>query len=203
MSFPLAINRYRALIFDLDGTLIDSMPWHVLAWRQVGLEHGFEVDPKFIYDHGGVSSHDVVRMFKEMGHEVGDIDEFVSRKVELYRQNIDKVQAFPKILEILVKAKQNGVKIGIGSGTQRMNAVDILKRLNIESLVDVIVSANDVKRHKPFPDTFLQAQEALGVEKKDCLIFEDGPLGLEAAKNAGMDCVFVRSGEFVSYSLFN
>lgn len=193
------IYRYRGLIFDLDGTLINSMPWHTKAWIQVCAEHGFTIDPKIIYQLGGMASRNIVMHFKEEGKNVGDVDAFVRRKVELYRANLDKVELFAPIAAILRTAKARGLKCAVGTGTQRINATDILKIHHLTDLVDVIVSADDVTRHKPHPDTFLKAAELLGLTPAECLVFDDGPVGLAAAKNGHMDCVEVLNGTLVNF----
>ena len=196
MPFP-NLDAYRGLIFDLDGTLINSMPFHAEAWIQAAREHGFEIDTRVIYQMGGVSSRDVVVHFKNQGLPVGDIDEFVKRKVELYRERLSEVETFPRVLDILLEAYGRGVKIAVGSGTQLINARDILRRHHLEDKVAAVVTSEQVSRHKPHPDTFLLCAEKLGLKPADCLVFEDGPLGLEAAGRAGMDCVEVKDGEFV------
>ena len=122
------IYRYKGIIFDLDGTLTDSMPFHVRAWQQVAKEHGFGIKDEEIYRLGGSSSKDIAKFFKDRGENVGDIDEFVKRKIYVYTQNIDKVELFPKIADILVQAKKKGLKIAIGTGTRVPNATYILKR---------------------------------------------------------------------------
>lgn len=194
-AFP-NFDSYKGFIFDLDGTLINSMPLHVIAWKTVCQEHGFTIDPKLIYDMGGVSSRDVVVHLNKMGHETGDIDAFVKRKVELYREHIDEVKTFPSIEAILRQAFARGAKIAVGTGTQRINAEDIINKLNLKSVVSAIVSCNDVTKHKPFPDTFLKAAELLNLAPSECVVFEDGPLGVKAALAGGFDCVEVENGQF-------
>lgn len=196
MDFP-DYKKYAGLIFDLDGTIINSMPYHVVAWKKVCAEHGFQINPQLIYDMGGVSSRDVVVYFKNQGHDVGDIDEFVKRKVELYRENIDKVELFPKILAILNESIANHKKVAIGSGTQLKNAQDILNIHNLLNSVDAIVTSEMVEKHKPFPDTFLLCAQKMELKPQDCVVFEDGPLGVEAALAGGFDCIEVKDGEFV------
>ncbi len=198
MDFP-DYKQYSGLIFDLDGTLINSMPYHVIAWEKVCEEHGFKINSQIIYDMGGVSSKDVVIHFKNQGHNVGNIDEFVKRKVALYRENIDKVELFPKILSILNEAIANHQKVSIGSGTQLKNAQDILKIHNLLNSIDAIVTAEMVEKHKPFPDTFLLCAEKMKLRPQDCVVFEDGPLGVEAALAGGFDCIEVKDGEFVRF----
>jgi beta-phosphoglucomutase family hydrolase len=196
MDFPNYKN-YAGLIFDLDGTLINSMPFHVVAWEKVCAEHGFKIDPQLIYDMGGVSSRDVVTYFKNQGHEVGDIDAFVERKVELYREKIHEVKLFPKVLAILKEAHERGIKIAVGSGTQLKNAEDILRIHGLLDTVDAIVTAEMVQRHKPYPDTFLLCAKKMELQVSQCVVFEDGPLGVKAALAGGFNCIEVKDGEFV------
>lgn len=191
------IYRYKGIIFDLDGTLTDSMPFHVRAWQQVAKEHGFEIKDEEIYRLGGSSSKDIAKFFKDRGENVGDIDEFVKRKIHVYTQNIDKVELFPKIADILVQAKKKGLKIAIGTGTRVPNATYILKLRGLYDYIDALVTADIVTCHKPHPETFLTAADKLGLKPCDCLVFEDGQLGVEAAKNGGFDCVLVDRDEIV------
>ncbi|MBO6257964.1 MAG: HAD family phosphatase [Succinivibrio sp.] len=116
MQFP-SLAKYKGLIFDLDGTLINSMPYHVFAWQEMGRRHGFTVDPDLIYSMGGVSSRDVVLKFRELGFQVGDIDTFIKNKIAIYRQHIDEVKTYQSIETILRQAKKDGKKIAAGSGS--------------------------------------------------------------------------------------
>ena len=189
---------YRGLIFDLDGTLINSMPVHAAAWVQVCREHGFEITPETIYRMGGMNSRDIVAHFRDQGHDTGDLDAFAKRKMQLYREHIDTVQVFPGILGILKGARAAGLKIAIGTGTQRINAEDVLTRLNLMPLIDALVTSETVSNHKPHPETFLHAAGLLGLRPDECLVFEDGPMGIKAALDGGFDCVEARDGALVS-----
>ena len=192
-SFP-DLSTYKALIFDLDGTLINSMPLHVLAWTTVYKERGYAINPQTIYDLGGMSSKDVVLYFNRHGLEINDA--FVARKVEVYRSHFDKLHTFKPIENILRDGKAKGQLIGIGTGTQRVNVDTILNFLNLDKCVDVSVSANDVTRHKPFPDTFLKAAQLLKLQPCECIVLEDGPLGIKSALDGGFDCIEVENGSF-------
>lgn len=194
-----ALNNYQGYIFDLDGTLIDSMPFHVKAWQQVAKEHGFEISEQFIYDRGGASSKNIVLELKSMGHDVGDVDGFVKRKVELYRAAIEEVPLFLKVFEFLKAAKARGAQIVIGTGTQRINVIDILKIHNISDLIAYIVSADDVSNHKPHPETYLKCLELMQLAPQDCLVIEDGKPGLQAAAAAKIDSLEVLRDEIVSF----
>ena len=196
----LDLTRYRALVFDLDGTLIDSMPYHVRAWQQVAQEHdGFVLEPDFIYQRGGFSSPNIVRDLIAVGCKVPSVEAFVKRKVELYRAHMAEVPVFDQVLQILKEARARGAKIGIGTGTQRINAVDILKQHHLSEFIDVIVSGDDVQKHKPEPDTFLKALEQVNVAPQDALIVEDGLPGIQAAANGHLDCLVVDRGNLVRF----
>lgn len=196
----LDLTRYRALVFDLDGTLIDSMPYHVRAWQQVAQEHdGFVLEPDFIYQRGGFSSPNIVRDLIAAGCKVPSVEAFVQRKVELYRAHMAEVPVFDQVLQILKEARARGAKIGIGTGTQRINAVDILKQHHLSEFIDVIVSGDDVQKHKPEPDTFLKALEQVNVAPNDALIVEDGLPGIQAAANGHLDCLVVDRGNLVRF----
>lgn len=193
------IKNYKGLIFDLDGTLINSMPYHALAWKQVAYEHGFDIDVNDIYAMGGSASRDIAAFYKNKGEPVGDIDEYVKRKIAIFQENIPKIDVFQKIFNELKEAKSLGIRIAIGTGTRTANATRILKEKDLFDYIDALVTADDVTRHKPNPDTFLVAAKRLELEPQDCLVFEDGQLGIKAALRGGFDCIEVKDNEMINY----
>ena len=193
------IKNYKGLIFDLDGTLINSMPYHALAWKQVAYEHGFDIDVNDIHAMGGSASRDIAAFYKNKGEPVGDIDEYVKRKIAIFQENIPKIEVFQKIFNELKKAKSLGIRIAIGTGTRTANATRILKEKDLFDYIDALVTADDVTRHKPNPDTFLVAAKRLELEPQDCLVFEDGQLGIKAALRGGFDCIEVKDNEMINY----
>ncbi len=193
------IFNYKGLIFDLDGTLINSMPYHAKAWKQVANEHGFDIDTQDIYAMGGSSSLDIARHYKNLGFPVGDEYAYVQRKITIYKSNIEHIQIIKNTFEVLKEAKERGIKTAIGTGTRTENAHLILNKLDIAKYVDVLVTADDVKRHKPNPDTFEKAALKMDLKNYECLVFEDGQLGVRAAINGGFDCVEVKDDDFINY----
>ena len=193
------IKNYKGVIFDLDGTLINSMPYHALAWKQVAYEHGFDIDVNDIYAMGGSASRDIAAFYKNKGEPVGDIDEYVKRKIAIFQENIPKIEVFQKIFNELKEAKSLGIRIAIGTGTRTANATRILKEKDLFDYIDALVTADDVTRHKPNPDTFLVAAKRLELEPQDCLVFEDGQLGIKAALRGGFDCIEVKDNEMINY----
>lgn len=193
----LDFSQYQGFIFDLDGTLIDSMPYHVRAWMQVANEQGFSIEPEFIYNRGGCSSYNIVLDMQKQGFEVGSIDDFVARKVEIYRSNINQVPLFDNVFNILKEAKERGAQVAIGTGTQRINVIDILAIHKISHLVDFIISADDVTKHKPHPQTYLEAMALIKLSCEQCIVIEDGMPGIQAAAAAHIDCLVVNNDQFV------
>lgn len=193
------IKNYKGLIFDLDGTLINSMPFHALAWKQVANEHGFDIDINDIYAMGGSASRDIAAFYKNRGEPVGDIDEYVKRKIAIFQENIPRIEVFDRIFKELKEARAAGIKIAIGTGTRTANALRILKEKGLYDFIDALVTADDVTHHKPNPDTFLVAAQKLALKPVDCLVFEDGQLGIKAALRGGFDCIEVKDNEMINY----
>ena len=193
------IKNYKGLIFDLDGTLINSMPYHALAWKQVANEHGFDIDINEIYAMGGSASRDIAAFYKNRGEPVGDIDKYVKRKIAIFQENIPRIEVFDRIFKELKEARAAGIKIAIGTGTRTANALRILKEKSLYDFIDALVTADDVTHHKPNPDTFLVAAQKLALKPVDCLVFEDGQLGIKAALRGGFDCIEVKDNEMINY----
>lgn len=195
MSEQYRFDHYDALIFDMDGTLVDSMPLHLDAWELTCAEFGIPFKREQLYQYGGIPTRKIIAMLAEQqGLEV-DTDAFARRKIALYMEHIDQVSVFPKMWE-LVRHYHGKVPMGIGTGSPRNQAESILKSTGLDAYISVVVSADDVINHKPHPDTFLQVAEQLGANPANCLVFEDTQIGLEAGKAAGMDTVLVLEGEW-------
>ena len=194
-----ALSKYKGFIFDLDGTLINSMPFHAKAWRQTSNEYGFDIDEQMIFDMGGASSLDIANHLKNLGHPIDDPKSFVSRKIQIFTEHIDELEDFKSIQNILIDAKKRGCKIAIGTGTREPNALRILISKNLMCYVDAVVTSELVEKHKPYPDTFLLAAKKIGLNKEDCVVFEDGQLGILAAINGGFDCIEVFQDRIKNY----
>ncbi|WP_421246962.1 HAD family hydrolase [Aeromonas sanarellii] len=186
-------EQYDALIFDMDGTLVDSMPLHLDAWEQTSAEFGLPFDRAQLNEYGGIPTRKIVAMLAEQHGLAIDVEAFARRKVALYLEHIDKVSVFPAMWE-LVKGCHGKVPMGIGTGSTRAHAAHILRQTGLDAFIPVLVSADDVVNHKPHPDTFLKVAEQLGANPANCLVFEDTPIGLEAGRAAGMETLLVHQG---------
>ncbi|MEB6605690.1 beta-phosphoglucomutase family hydrolase [Aeromonas sanarellii] len=186
-------EQYDALIFDMDGTLVDSMPLHLDAWEAASAEFGLPFDRARLNEYGGIPTRKIVAMLAEQHGLAIDVEAFARRKVALYLEHIDKVSVFPAMWE-LVKGCHGKVPMGIGTGSTRVHAAHILLQTGLDAFIPVLVSADDVVNHKPHPDTFLKVAEQLGAKPANCLVFEDTPIGLEAGRAAGMETLLVHQG---------
>ena len=188
IKFPC---NYKALIFDLDGTLADTMPVHYKACQIVCNKYGFDFPEDFFYAEAGKPTLAVFELLmKKLGKDL-DGSLLGIEKEAVFLSLIYEVKPLDLIAEIAVFNKGK-VPIAIGSGGQRRSVDLTLEAIGMSDYFDIIVSCDDVKKFKPNPETFLKAATQMNVAPKDCLVFEDGDLGIDAARNGGMMVVDVR-----------
>jgi HAD superfamily hydrolase (TIGR01509 family) len=197
-------KKYKAFVFDLNGTMVNDMPYHIKAWHEK------------IIQLGGTLTLD------EMKHQCyGKNDELLERvfpgkysleeriKIGNEKEAIYRIEFKPflKLMDgldqFLKKADQENIKMAIGSAAIMDNINFVIQNMHIEHYFNAIISANDVKNSKPDPETFLKCAETLSVDPVDCLVFEDTPKGVECALNAGMQAVVIlgehEAAEFEQY----
>jgi beta-phosphoglucomutase family hydrolase len=188
------LTPYKGLIFDMDGTLIDSMPAHVEAWKKTCELFEIPFDEEWFYSLGGMPTIKTAQAINHRYQQNFDTKRLANTKSEFFETLDFKGEVISSTYQLLLDNKSSK-KIAVGTGCRQMNALPLLGETNILPLLDALVTADDVEKHKPNPDTFLQAAQRIGVEPCDCLVFEDTELGKTAALAAGMDCVLVVDGE--------
>ncbi|MFA6288930.1 MAG: HAD family phosphatase [Opitutaceae bacterium] len=194
MKIILPDRIFRGYIFDCDGTLADTMPLHFRAWARVVKEGGGEFPEAFFYQWGGRPSATIVEDLNRMMGLRLDLLETVDRKENYYLEMLHEVRAIPPVVEI-ARRFHGRAALAVTSGGYRKYVELTLEAIAIKELFDVIVCAEDYEHGKPHPAPFLETARRMGIPPADCLVFEDSPAGLEAAKNAGMECVYVPSRE--------
>ncbi len=180
-----------AAIFDCDGTLADTMPLHYQAWTASLAPHGVPFAEDMFYEWGGVTTRDIVLRLNALHGSALDPDAFTHAKEEAYALLIPQVKVLA-LIEAEVKRLHGKCPLVVASGGLRPIIESTLDTIGLRAYFDAVVTSEDVARGKPEPDIFLRAAERAGVAPADCVVYEDSPSGLEAARRAGMRAVDVR-----------
>lgn len=185
-------DRYQGLIFDMDGTLLDTERSHIKAWQQVLAKYDMQYDYDYMKQFNGTPTRNFAKIIIEQHNRDLDPAAIVEEKVKIVESIIlDEVRTLP--LFDVVKEYYGKKPMAIGTGSRRGLAEQLLNHLGIRHYFDVVVGADDVQNHKPFPDTFLLCANLIHVEPQQCVVFEDADFGIQAAKAANMHFVDVRT----------
>jgi len=185
----------KAVLFDLDGTLIDSKSYHILAWEELFHRHGHLVREEDILRSFGQTSPHIIQMLLPSKLNSKEVAALASEKEELFRDLIrDELTLLPGARELLLALHHAHYGIALATSAPPENARMVLRVLEIAPLFDVIVSERDIARSKPDPEIFLLAAKNLGTHPDRCVVFEDSPSGVSAAVAAKMSCVAVTTG---------
>ena len=193
MSSALTIpdGEFHAYLFDLDGTVADTMALHLQSWQQAVHEFGGEFPADLFWAWGGIPLPRTVEMLNERFGFTLSPPEVVHRKEQLYLTMIDQVKPIPSVLAHVQDAKARGLKTAIVSGSPRLSIERTLQVLGLDHTFDTEVGAEDYTHGKPDPEPFLTAASRLEVLPLHCLVFEDADAGIASAAAAGMPWVRV------------
>lgn len=186
------IKKYKAVLFDMDGVIVDSMPYHFISWFETLKKYNVTVSPFDIYEKEGEKCEVCVKRFFKRDKIKCDpkvIEEVLKLRDKLYKQYF-KVHLFSDMESVLSKLKEKGFLLAIVTGSNREKVKSMLPK-KIISKFDVIIAADMIKRGKPHPDSYLTAAKQLNVNPKECIVVENAPYGIKAAKTAKMFCVAV------------
>jgi beta-phosphoglucomutase len=186
-------RKVEAFVFDMDGTMMENMDYHYRAWRRVVSENGSKLEGDELFrELYGKNSEVLRRIFHDRKLDDDAIKEMAEKKEEYYRELfLPEARLLDGLEDFLKQAKNEGLRLAIGTASYHRNIDLILEKLGIAHLFDAIIGEEDVKTSKPDPETFLNAAKALNVLPSNCVVFEDVPKGVEAAANAGMKCVTI------------
>lgn len=183
----------KGCIFDLDGVVVDTAKYHYLAWKEVAGELGFtftEQDNERLKGVSRMASLDILLGIGGVDLDTAEKEKIAEKKNEIYLEYIRKMtpdEVLSGVYDFLSALKIAGIKIGLGSASK--NATTILKQVGLEQMFDAIADGTNVQKAKPDPEVFLKAAGLLGLDPRNCIVFEDAVAGIEAAHRAGMKCV--------------
>jgi HAD superfamily hydrolase (TIGR01549 family) len=188
----------RAILFDIDGTLVDSNALHVEAWRDAFRHFGKELTAAEVHRQIGKGGDQLIPVFctKEEIAEFGE--ELEKLRAEIFRRDYaPRVQPFPKVRPLFERLRRDGIRIALASSSKQQEVQDNAKKLGVEDVIDATTSADDVEHSKPSPDVFRAALDALrDVDARDAIVIGDTPYDVIAARRAGLRTIGLRSGGF-------
>jgi beta-phosphoglucomutase len=180
----------KALLFDLDGTLIDSMPHHHTAWVEWHARRGLKIDADSFFVSTAGRSNDEIFADMLPGTSAAQIAVLVDEKETLYRDfAAPSLALIAGAKDFVQRAKAAGLRLAVCTASTPQNMALAFQRFGIDDWVETVVSPADGLRGKPHPDIFLEAARRLGIAPELCVVYEDAPLGVEGARRAGMNAV--------------
>lgn len=188
MKLTLPAGSFGAYLFDCDGTLVDSMPLHYVAWKQALSEWDCTFDERVFYEWGGIPVAEIISLLNEKQGLPMPVEQVSSRKESLYLEMLPQLKAIPAVVEH-IDAQHGRIPLAVVSGSRRDSVTSSLTSVKLLDKFDTLVCAGDYEKGKPDPEAFLLAASKLGVAPSTCLVFEDTDLGIQAATAAGMASV--------------
>jgi HAD superfamily hydrolase (TIGR01509 family) len=189
-KLALPSGRFKAYLFDCDGTIVDSMPLHYIAWSKALGEWNCPFPEERFYAWGGMPIVEIIeRLSTEHGIKM-PVRHVAARKEELYYEHLPELKAVPEVLEH-IEQQHGRIPFAVVSGSERASVQASLRAIGLLQKFQTLVCAGDYVRGKPDPEAFLMAAQRLGLSPESCLVFEDTQMGVDAAKAAGMAWVRV------------
>lgn len=183
------IARYRGVLFDMDGVITETMPIHLEAWTRAFKPYGIDVEKMDVYAREGMTSK---TMGKEIAEEKGkglsrqDIENIVEEKGKIFNGiATEKAKAYPGVPETLRMLRNNGIKVALVTGSRVSSVKSVMDRVGLSGCFDALVTGDDVEKGKPDPEPYTRGMEKLNVERLNCIVVENAPLGIKSAKAAG------------------
>jgi beta-phosphoglucomutase len=198
------LTKYKAFLFDLNGTMVDDMQYHIRAWHRILNGLGADISlEKMKEECYGKNEELLERIFPGRFSEAEKKEMCFEKETQYQEVFKSELRLIRGLNDFLQDSHDAGIKIAIGSAAITNNIDFVLDGVNIRHYIDAVVSADNVDESKPHPETYLKCAEILGMPSKDCLVFEDAPKGVESAFNAGMDCIAIttlhKPEEFSTY----
>jgi len=185
-------KEYRAIIFDCDGTLTDSMPVHYVAWHRTMTSYGIRFPEERFYALGGMPTNKIIDLLASEQSVTIDAKKAAHEKEIAFVQQMHLLEPIDPVVEV-AKCFRGKIPMAVASGGFREIILQQLVQIGCHDWFDTIVASEDTVLHKPHPDVFLEAARRMGIRAEECLVYEDSDLGLQAAQAASMDSIDVRT----------
>ncbi len=185
-------ENYDGLVFDMDGTLADTMPTHFIAWTRSMAEHGIDFPEERFYALGGVPAVKIINMLAQEQGKTIDAHVVAAAKEALFLDLLEEVQPILPV-KAIAEFHRERIPMAVATGSEKWVAEKILKGLDIYDWFGAVVGADCVENPKPAPDAYLRAAELIEVDPRRCHAFEDTKLGMEAARRAGMTVIDIHT----------
>ena len=184
--------NYKAFLFDLNGTMINDMSYHIKAWHRILNELGANISVERTKEECYGKNQELLERIFPGRFSQQEKDKISFEKETQYQTEFrPHLQLIKGLDDLLKRCEEHKIKMAIGSAAIMFNIDFAIDGLNIRSCFDAIISADDVNHSKPDPETYFKCADKLAIVPEDCLVFEDAPRGAESAMNAGMDCVII------------
>ena len=175
----------QGLIFDLDGTIADTMPVHYKVYKDILEGYGIDFSPEMFVSMAGIPAIGTFERLRDLYQLDYDATEVGLYKEHEYEKRMHLIRPVACVVEV-VQQYRGKLPMAVGTGGLSRLAWKTLEILGLQDCFEILVASDDVTRHKPHPETFLRCGSGIGLPPAQCLVFEDGKLGFEAAKTAGM-----------------
>ncbi len=191
------MNKPQAVIFDMDGVLVDSEPFHVqnekLMFHKLSLDISDEEHARYMGTATDVMWEQIIRE-RNLSLDVAETTMQTIQQEIPYFQSLDKIDPMPGLVNLLEKLQKSGIPMAVASSSDKAIIDIILEKSGLRKYFQHAVSSSEIGKSKPEPDVFLHAAKLLGVAPENCLVFEDSKNGIKAAKAAGMVCIAYSGG---------
>lgn len=192
----------RAVLCDIDGTMVQSNWLHAEAWRQAFAEMGVVLDLEQVRRQIGKGGEELIPVFVPWWKREAVEEPLKDFREWLFRQDfLQQVKALPKVREFAEELKRRGIRMALASSAKKRDLEDYVRIMNVEGLVDEATSADDVDRAKPHPDVFAATLKRLGLKATECIALGDTPYDAEAAGKAGLRTIGVETGGWTHQEL--
>lgn len=188
----MTTKKYKAFLFDLNGTMINDMPYHIKAWHRILNELGAGLSIEKVKQECYGKNHELLERIFPGKFRENEKDKMSLEKEKQYQEEFRPHLKLINGLEAFLKRSHAaGIKMAIGSAAIMFNIDFVLDGLTVRKYFNAIISADDVQHSKPDPETWFKCADKLDIKPADCIVFEDSPKGAESALNAGIQCIII------------